>query len=154
MPDPHQKEALTPPHFTSLSELESASYETTMKHYFGVGEWCGSTDVNMHVAYLDPGEETRAHYHVRADIALFVIEGESTMITWDQNHVPTEHHLKQGDFGFIPRGTIHKDINKTGARFGLVAAYNNVGTGPESLKVYVEAPVGGGHTPRNVAGTN
>ena len=89
MRDPHQKEHMTAPHFTSLSELQAESYETTMKHYFGVGEWCGSTDVNMHVAYLDPGEETRAHFHLRADIALFVIEGESTMITYDQNYVPT-----------------------------------------------------------------
>ncbi len=141
MADPHKKEALTPAFFTSMDELEAASYETTMAHYFGVGEHCGSTDLNMHVAYLDPGEETRAHYHIRSDIALFVIEGESVMITWDQNHVATEHHLKKGDFAFIPRGTIHKDINTSSARFGLVAAYNNVGTGPETLKVYVEEPI-------------
>lgn len=140
--DPHQKESLTPPHFTSLASVEAASYETTMKHYFGVGSWCGSTDLNMHLAELAPGQQTRAHYHVRADIALYVIEGESEMITWDQDYQPTTTVLRAGDFAFIPRGTIHKDVNNTDKVFRLVAAYNNVGTGPETLKVYVEPPIG------------
>lgn len=141
MPDPHKKESTTDVYFASLADVEASSYETTMSHHFGVGEHCGSTDLNMHVAYLEPGEQTRAHYHLRSDIALYVIEGESTMITWNQNHERTERIIKQGDFGFIPRGTIHKDINNSGARFGLVAAYNNVGTGPETLKVYAEDPL-------------
>lgn len=142
MPDPHHKEAAAQPYFQSLGDVERTSYETTMDHFFGVGAHCGSHDLNMHVAYLDPGESTRAHYHLRSDIAFYVIEGESTMITWNQDHEPQERVLRQGDFGFIPRGVIHKDINNSGARFGLVAAYNNVGTGPETLKFYVE-PAGG-----------
>lgn len=141
MRDTHDQESTVEPYFTSLADLEAASYETTMSHFFGVGAHCGSRQLNMHVAYLEPGQQTRAHFHLRSDIALYVIEGESRMITWNQNYERVERVIKKGDFGFIPRGTIHKDINHTTERFGLVAAYNNVGTGPETLKIYVEDPL-------------
>lgn len=138
MPDPHKPEAMTQAFFTSLAELEITAYEENLTHRFGVGSFCGSTDLNMHVAFIEPGNESRAHFHLRSDIALFVLEGESTMITWNQDYERTERILKKGDFAFIPRGVIHKDVNHTDERFTLIACYNNVGTGPESLKVYVE----------------
>jgi len=142
MSDPHHKEATIKAYVTSLDDVRGESYETTMSHHFGIGAHCGSTDLNMHVAYLEPGRETRAHFHLRSDIAMLVLEGESTLVTWDQNFNRTERTIKKGDFVFIPRGVIHKDINRSGARFGLVACYNHVGTGPESLKIYVEPPLG------------
>jgi uncharacterized RmlC-like cupin family protein len=131
MPDPHNKESIVPVYTESLQNIEGVTYEKTMTHYFGVGEHCGSTQLNMHIAYLEAGRETRAHFHIRSDIAQYVIEGECTLVTWDQDFNRTERVIRKGDFSFIPRGTIHKDINNSGARFGLIAAY----------KVYVEPPV-------------
>lgn len=140
MPDPHDRESTTPVYFTSLDEIKSTSYEQNLTHYFGIGAHCGSTDINMHVAHLPAGKRGRAHFHLRSDIALFVLDGEATMITWNQNYEKNERIVKKGDFVFVPRGTLHNEYNHTDEEFVLIACYNNVGTGPESLKIYVEEP--------------
>lgn len=141
MPDPHKKESTTSACVISLKDLKRTQYEGKMDHFFGIGENCGSTQLNMLCAFMESGEESRAHFHIRSDIAWFVIEGECTHVTWDQDFNRSERTIRKGDFVFVPRGTVHKDINNSGARFGLVSAYNNVGTGPETLKVYVEPPI-------------
>ncbi len=141
MADPHKKESTVPACVISMKDLEGVSYEESMTHFFGVGENCGSTQINMHVAYMESGEQSRAHFHIRSDIAFYVIEGECTQVFWDQDFNRIERTIRKGDFVFVPRGTIHKNINNSGARFGLCAAYNNVGTGPETLKVCAEPPL-------------
>ena len=114
-------------------------YEPTMEHRFGIGEHCGSHELNIHTAYLEPGASTRAHYHIYSDLGAFVLEGGCTVVTWDKEHKREERSISAGDFVYVPRGVTHKMVNKSAdTRFGLVASYNNTGTGEGSGKFHVE----------------
>jgi uncharacterized RmlC-like cupin family protein len=126
-------------HIPAATVNADTAYEPTMEHRFGIDSSCGSTELNMHTAYLEPGAATRAHFHVKSDAGIFILEGEGTWLMRDQNNVTQEIVSRPGDYVFIPRGVIHKVVNRSPhQRFALVAAYNNAGTGEDTLKFYVE----------------
>ena len=120
-------------------------YEATMPHAFGIGTHVGSQKLNVHLAYLEPGQATRAHYHLHSDASSYVLEGEATLITYDENYDKTVQHLGAGDFTYVPRGVIHKYINESATtRFAQIGIYNDGIYAEDGMplgKFYVEPPL-------------
>ena len=96
------------------SDVKAESgYEATMPHGFGIGTQTGSKTLNVHTAYLEPGQATRAHFHLYSDGACYVLEGEILLVTYNENYEKLEQVVRAGDFIYIPRGVIHKFINRS-----------------------------------------
>ena len=78
-----------------------------------------------HAVYEDivePGVGPGRHIHKHQDETFLFEEGE-----FDVEIAGVRHHMKPGDVGFVPRGTVH--------------AFKNVGTTPGRLR-YVFSPAG------------
>ncbi len=120
-------------------------YEATMPHGFGIGTQTGSPRLNVHTAYLEPGQATRAHFHLHSDGACYVLEGQITLVTYTENYEKLEQKVAAGDFIYIPRGVIHKFINtSTSERFANIGIYNDgvyADDGTPLGKFYVEPPL-------------
>jgi len=69
---------------------------------------------------VQPGIGPGRHIHPDQDETFFFLEG-----SFDVEIGGTLHHMKPGDVGFVPRGTVH--------------AFKNVGTAPGKLR-YVFSP--------------
>lgn len=125
-------------------DLET-TYEATMPHRFGIGIHNGSPRLNVHTAYLEPGMETRAHYHVYSDGAGYLVQGEVTVVSWTHDYERVEYKLSAGDFTFTPRGFVHKMINESKTETAVVLGIYNDGEYDEDGlplgKFYVEPPL-------------
>lgn len=131
---------------TRSKDVQAGStYEATMPHAFGVGTHTGSMKLNVHTAYLEPGQATRAHYHLFSDGACYVLEGELLLVTYNENYEKSEQEVDAGDFIYIPRGVIHKFINRSDTkRFANIGIYNDgeyAEDGTPKGKFYVEPPL-------------
>lgn len=114
-------------------------YEPTMDHWFGVGEHCGSNEMVLQIAQLEPGQSTRAHYHVVADTGCYVLEGSCRITTWTKDGVEEERIIEREDFLYIPRGVPHRFANaSTTEIFRLLGVYNCVGSGAKTEKYFTE----------------
>jgi uncharacterized RmlC-like cupin family protein len=128
------------------SDVKAESgYEATMPHGFGIGTQTGSKTLNVHTAYLEPGQATRAHFHLYSDGACYVLEGEILLVTYNENYEKLEQEVRAGDFIYIPRGVIHKFINRSETkRFANIGIYNDgvyADDGTPLHKYYVEPPL-------------
>ena len=128
------------------SEVQAETgYEATMPHGFGIGTQTGSARLNVHTAYLEPGQATRAHFHLYSDAASYILEGELLLLTWNENYEKLEQEVNAGDFLYIPRGVIHKFINRSATkRFANIGIYNDgiyAEDGTPLGKFYVEPPL-------------
>lgn len=121
-----------------LADVSGIDYEQDMNHMFGVDENCGSHHMTMHVVDLAPGGITRRHFHLNADAASFVVSGEATVRTWDENFDMTEAVVRPGDFIYTPRGVAHQFENHGTETQRMVVSYNSVGSGRATGKINIE----------------
>lgn len=69
-----------------------------------------------------PGQAVPAHFHSLTHETFFVIEGAIRLWVDDQNGHRETRILEAGDFGYVPKNTIHSyRIERTGKVFGVTS---------------------------------
>lgn len=69
-----------------------------------------------------PGQAVPAHFHALTHETFFVIEGAIRLWVDDQNGHRETRILEAGDFGYVPKNTIHSyRIERTGKVFGVTS---------------------------------
>ena len=71
----------------------------------------GATGICMHVAEFPPGARAKAHLHEAHETAIYMLEGEVTML-----HGPRLEQtmtVRAGDMVYIPAGVPHLPMNRT-----------------------------------------
>ncbi len=115
------------------------TYERSMQHFFGVGKHAGAHELTMTYGTLKPAARTRAHYHLKSDLALYILAGRAKMVTYDENYSRREALLEADTFCFVPRGQIHVMENMSEEEpVVVIACYNHAGSGRDTGKVFVE----------------
>ena len=70
-----------------------------------------------------PGQAVPPHFHARTYETFFVLEGAVRLWLDDQNGFKETRILEPGDFGFVPKNTIHSyRIEKTARLTGITTA--------------------------------
>lgn len=124
----------------ALDKVETNThYEVQLKHQFGVNaETCNSESISMTFVRIPPGHRARAHIHMNAELAQYIIKGRgkycfNTGITGEEE----EYDIYPGCFIYVPRGCIHVIKNTGDEDIESVAAYN-ANSGPATGKIFVE----------------
>lgn len=69
-----------------------------------------------------PGQAVPAHFHALTHETFFVLEGAIRLWVDDQNGHRETRILEAGDFGYVPKNTIHSyRIERTGKVFGVTS---------------------------------
>lgn len=69
-----------------------------------------------------PGQAVPAHFHALTHETFFVMEGAIRLWVDDQNGRRETRILEAGDFGYVPKNTIHSyQIERTGKVFGVTS---------------------------------
>jgi oxalate decarboxylase/phosphoglucose isomerase-like protein (cupin superfamily) len=113
-------------------------YEPGMEHFFGIGNHCGANDITMTYGTLEQGDETRAHYHVKSDLALYILSGTMRMTAWDRDFNTTTAEFSADSFCYVPEGEIHQAEPVGEEDVEVIACYNNAGSGYDTQKHFVD----------------
>lgn len=118
-------------------------YERQLDHHFGINKFsCGSERITMSFVYIRPKHRARAHFHLNADLAQYIIKGRGKYHFYPGVKGQEESHdIYPGTFIFVPRGCVHIIENTGEEPIESIAAYNEVGSGDDTLKVYTESPI-------------
>jgi uncharacterized RmlC-like cupin family protein len=69
----------------------------------------GARALCLHLLRIPPGGRAKAHVHVGHETAIYLVEGEVTVLHGDG--LAQELVMRAGDFLYIPPGTPHLPIN-------------------------------------------
>ena len=78
----------------------------------------GTSNISVHLGNIKPGQTHEWHSHEQDEIMYFV-QGAGKYLLKDG-----EMHYKAGNFGFIPKGTMHKNVVLSKEDVIIVAVFN------------------------------
>ena len=118
-------------------------YEKSMTHRFGVtDDTVAAEKITMTRGSIGPGKRTRAHYHVNAELAMFVLSGRVRCIFGMPGVETHEEIAEANSFIYVPRGEVHifENLSQTESA-EWIAAYGGVPSGEATGKFAVEPPL-------------
>jgi quercetin dioxygenase-like cupin family protein len=114
-------------------------YEPPLK--IGRGIWSESVEkpgFTMSRVVIPPGARNQRHYHVNCDAGMHVLKGKLKIFLGPDCNLK-EGIAEEGDFIFVPKGTIHGFMNMSaGEPAEIVSCYGGVSHKNEAGTFYVE----------------
>jgi uncharacterized RmlC-like cupin family protein len=114
-------------------------YEPPFK--IGRGIWSESVEepgLTMSLVVIPPGGRNRRQYHVNCDAGMHILKGRLKVFL-GSNLDLKEGIAEEGDFVFIPKGTIHGLMNCSDTEPAeIISCYGDVGHKKEAGTFYVE----------------
>lgn len=84
-----------------------------------ISEETGSTDINLGIGWLKPGEVHILHHHPKASEFYYIIEGSCEITVDDETK-----QVKLGTAVYMPAGAKHKIVNNTDKTCIILFGYN------------------------------
>ncbi len=121
----------------------NTDYEKSMTHRFGISdESVGARKITMTRGTIGPGKRTRAHYHVNAELAMYILSGRVRCVFGMPGVDAREEIVGPGCFIYVPLGEVHTFENLSATESAeWIAAYGGVGSGDATGKFAVEPPL-------------
>ncbi len=117
-------------------------YEPPLR--IGRGIWSESVETpgfTMSFVVIPPGAKNQRHYHIHCDAGMHILKGRLKVLLGPDYELK-EGIAEEGDFVFIPKGTIHGLINLSDTEPAeMVSCYGGVGHKNEAGTVSVEPPL-------------
>ena len=100
------------------------------------GQTAGSRALRLHLVMIPPGTRGMPHFHADHESALYTVSGEAEI--WHGDGLVKRTVVRAGDFMYVPPGTPHLSVNRSGVMTIAVVAT----TDPEEREsvVVVELP--------------
>jgi uncharacterized RmlC-like cupin family protein len=123
-----------------LKDFDREIYEPPLRARRGVrSETVGAPiKITMQHATVPPGGRNQRHYHVKCEVAMFILKGRLRMFFGpDQD----EGIAEAGDFVYISQGEIHGLMNLSDTEPAeVLSSYSGVGSFDEAKTIFVEPP--------------
>ncbi len=123
----------------SNDKFIDTEYEPPLK--IGRGIWSESVEnpgMTMSCVVIPPGARNQRHYHVNCDAGMHVLKGR-LKIFLGPDHELKEGIAEEGDFVFIPKGTIHGFMNLSDTEPAeIIGCYGGVSHKKEAGTFYIE----------------
>lgn len=100
-------------------------------------ETVASAALFLGLVTLPARERTRAHVHARHESAFYMLSGE-TVELWSGERLEHCATARPGDFLFIPAGTPHVAVNRSGSQPAVFVGVRNEPTAQESVVLHPE----------------
>ena len=115
--------------------------ETEPPFKIGRGIWSKSVEkpgLTMSLVVIPPGGRNRRQYHVNCDAGMHILKGRLRVFL-GSNLDLKEDIAEEGDFIFIPRGTIHGLMNDSATEPAeIISCFGGIGHTKEAGTFYVE----------------
>lgn len=127
-----------------LDEVDpNQHYELQIEHHFGIDkDSCNSEQLTMSLVRIAPGNRARAHYHVNAELGMYIIQGTGKQyFGYGVEGEEEVHDIRPGTFIYVPRGVIHVIENTGTEDIVQVTAYGTANSGEATGKYFSESPI-------------
>ena len=130
-----------------LVRVKDKFIDTESEPPLRIGRGIGSESVEkpgltMSLVVIPPGGRNRRQYHVNCDSGIHVLKGR-LVVSLGSNIDLKEGIVEEGDFVFIPKGTIHGLMNCSDTEQAeIISCQGGIGHKTEAGTFYVEAALG------------
>jgi len=108
---------------TKKNNLEEEVNSGAMIRLAGVSEsLSGAKNIHLAIATIPPERCSTTHFHTNCESAIYVLSGEGVFIHGDNMEI--EDNISEGDFIFVPEGSLHQPINTGEEDLKLIVARN------------------------------
>jgi uncharacterized RmlC-like cupin family protein len=108
---------------TKKNNLEEEVNSGAMIRLAGVSEsLSGAKNIHLAIATIPPERCSTTHFHTNCESAIYVLSGKGIFIHGDNMEI--EENISEGDFIFVPEGSLHQPVNTGEEDLKLIVARN------------------------------
>ena len=108
---------------TKKNNLEEEINSGAMIRLAGVSEsLSGAKNIHLAIATIPPERCSTTHFHTNCESAIYVLSGRGVFIHGDNMEI--EENISEGDFIFVPEGSLHQPVNTGEEDLKLIVARN------------------------------
>ncbi len=108
---------------TKKNNLEEEINSGAMIRLAGVSEsLSGAKNIHLAIATIPSERCSTTHFHTNCESAIYVLSGKGVFIHGDNMEI--EDNISEGDFIFVPEGSLHQPVNTGKVDLKLIVARN------------------------------
>ncbi len=108
---------------TKKNELENEINSGGMIRLAGVSQnLSNASNIHMAIATIPQDRCSTAHFHTNCESAIYVLAGKGLFL--HGTNLEIEDEIAEGDFIFVPDGSLHQPVNTGDGELKLIVARN------------------------------